>query len=282
MRKQLGVFAVIFVVLLVLFFVAEKEFSNVFNGCIAKSYSDNKNVSKENESSLGLSVFSYVICSGHYLEENGAAITALATIVIAAFTGTLWYATSQQAQMTREAFIADKRAFVFAKGFNAMYEPGPNNRWNWRFSPVWQNSGDMPTEGCSFYCDSILSNTPMVPNIDLTYENPASPRGPGMLGPKSESPAGMTPRLVQQPITPQDIADIQAGSKFFYFYGSARYGDSLPGTPRRITRFCWQMIVTGDPFAFDPAVNPNSVRWSNLHQGRGNCADNECILQGLG
>jgi hypothetical protein len=45
---------------------------------------------------------------------NSNNISALATVVIAAFTITLWVATSRQAGLTREALIANKRAFVYA------------------------------------------------------------------------------------------------------------------------------------------------------------------------
>lgn len=283
MFKQLFVFLTIVVVLAASVITTERTFSPTFKECIAKTYEQNKsNSAKEYEPAFGLRVFTYVFCTGQFLDATGVAITALATIVIAAFTGTLWYATSQQSELTRQAFIADKRAFVFAKGFRALYEPGgPNNTWQWRFSPVWSNSGDTPTQGLQFYCDGFLSNARLQPTFDLTYEDPAYPRGPGMLGPRSEGSAGMAPRSTQMAITAQDIHDIQAGNKFFYMYGSARYSDSMPDTPQRITRFCWQMVVTGNPFTFDPTIDPQGVSWTNVHQGRGNCADNECAIQGL-
>jgi hypothetical protein len=43
-------------------------------------------------------------------------------MVIAAFTFTLWRATTAQFELARDAFIADKRAFVFASGIQAVYE----------------------------------------------------------------------------------------------------------------------------------------------------------------
>jgi hypothetical protein len=41
-------------------------------------------------------------------------------------------------------------------------------------------------------------------------------------------------------------------------------------------------MCTGNPLLFNPLVDPNSVRFFNLYEARGNCADEECILQGLG
>jgi hypothetical protein len=41
-------------------------------------------------------------------------------------------------------------------------------------------------------------------------------------------------------------------------------------------------MCTGNPLLFNPLVDPNSVRFFNLYEARGNCADEECRLQGLG
>ena len=118
--------------------------------------------------------------------------------------------------------------------------------------------------------------------FDFTYTDPASPPGPGLLGPKMPGTGGQAPHFPSAAITPQDILDIQGNRKFLYLWGWARYSDILPNTPRRITKFCWQIFVAGDPLAFNPSVDPQSIRFSNVHQARGNCADDECVLQGLG
>jgi hypothetical protein len=114
MSKQIAVLLAIFVVLCALFVVVERTFSPSFQQCIAAA--------EENPSAFGVTV-SYARCTVRILQSYEAVITAVATIVIAAFTGTLWWATSRQAQLTREAFIADKRAFVFASGLQPLYEP---------------------------------------------------------------------------------------------------------------------------------------------------------------
>ncbi len=284
MVKQIAFMLVTVAVFITAFVLIERTFSPNFQQCIA-THTDNKNdgTAKKNLSPLGTTVTSYVQCSGDFLAENGEAITALATIIIAAFTCTLWVATSRQAKLTREAFVADKRAFVFASGINALYEHDTNSgQFNWRMSTVWQNSGDTPTRGLQFYTDCFLSNSRMQPTYDFTYTDPAVPPGSGMLGPKMASTAGQAPHFPQAAITPQDIVDIQHGNKFLYLWGWARYFDTLPDTPRRITRFCWQIIISGDPVTFDPRVDPQSVRFFNVYQPRGNCADEECALQGLG
>src|SRR5215831_11678410 len=62
---------------------------------------------------------------------------------------------------SREAFVADKRAFVFASGINSFYEHDKmTGNFNWRLSPVWQNSGDTPTQNLRLYTDCFFSNAP--------------------------------------------------------------------------------------------------------------------------
>ncbi|MGD0335031.1 MAG: hypothetical protein ABSA90_17535 [Xanthobacteraceae bacterium] len=283
MLRQATYFLALIIVLLAIFVAVERTSSPFFQGCINNQQNANANsAAKDEPSSYGTILASYVACSGRFIEGHGVGITALATFIIAAFTGTLWLATSQQAQLTREAFIADKRAFVFAKGLLSFYEPGNAGQFNWRLAPVWENSGDTPTRGMQIYTDCLLSNSRMPATFDFTYTDPASPPGPGLLGPKMPGTGGQAPHFPSAAITPQDILDIQGNRKFLYLWGWARYSDILPNTPRRITRFCWQIFVAGDPLAFNPSVDPQSIRFSNVHQARGNCADDECVLQGLG
>jgi hypothetical protein len=94
--------------------------------------------------------------------------------------------------------------------------------------------------------------------------------------------AGQAPHMPGRGLTPQDILDIQSGAKVFYVWGWARYFDVLPNTPEHITRFCWQIMSTGNPITFNPIGDADGVRFSWLGQPRGNCADEECALQDLG
>jgi hypothetical protein len=273
MTRLLG-FAITILVLLAMFVAVERTSSPLFKECLGKH--------QDSTSSVRVSLKAYVECTGDFLDKNNGSVTALATIVIAAFTATLWRTTTAQFELAREAFIADKRAFVFASGITAFYEPDPaTGQFNWRVGPVWQNSGDTPTSELRLYTDGFLSNISIPATFDFTATNPAVPPGPGMLGPKMSSQGGQAPHLPNSALTPQDVFDIQQGRKFFYLWGWARYRDTLPTTPEHVTRYCWRIMVTGDPFTFNPAVDPSSVRFFNLYEPRGNCADEECRLQGL-
>ena len=276
--RQIALVLGAFIIFIAIFIFVERTFSPTFQQCVAAASAE------EHPSAFGATVDGYVRCSGGFVKTYEAAIAALGTIIIAAFTATLWFATSRQAQLTREAFIADKRAFVFASGIQSFYEPDTTtNQFNWRLAPLWQNSGDTPTRSLRIYTDCFFSNVAIQPNFDFNYVDPNSPPGTGMLGPKMPSTGGQAPHLPHQPaLTPQDVLDIQNGRKFFYLWGWARYSDTLPGTPARLTRFCWRIVPSGNPLTFNPLVNPNSVRFISLHEVRGNCADEECRLQGLG
>jgi len=173
MPKQIAFLLAIFVVLCALFVVGERTFSTSFQQCIATA--------EENPSALGVTVDSYVRCTGRFVKTYEAAITALATIVIAAFTGTLWIATSRQAELTREALIADKRAFVFATGIYGLWERSPTGEYNWRFRPIWQNSGETPTKDMTMYTNCELRNTPLPGGFD--FDRATTQIGTGLLGP---------------------------------------------------------------------------------------------------
>jgi hypothetical protein len=199
-------------------------------------------------------------------------ITAGATAAIAAFTIVLVLVTNRQAKLTKEALIVDKRAFVFATGFNPEWviETG---QYHWRFRPIWQNSGESPTKRLRFTVDAELRNTPLPENFNFVSRGPP---GPGMLGPKSTGLAGNGPAPPSAAISPQDVADVIALRKYLYLWGSAKYFDQFPGTPEHETHFCWMVTAKGDPFAYDPSQIPNhpsSLTFFNIHIGQGNWAD---------
>ena len=178
MARQIALLSAILIVLLAVFVFAERTFSSSFQQCIGSQENNEKEPSV-----FGITVDNYVRCTGDFVKTYEAAIGALATIMIAAFTGTLWIATSRQAQLTREAFVADKRAFVFASGIQPHDEPDvATGHFNWRLGPIWQNSGDTPTQGLQIYTDGFLSNVPISPTFDFNYIDPVAPPGPGMLG----------------------------------------------------------------------------------------------------
>jgi hypothetical protein len=85
--------------------------NQIFQICVAK-YA-NIIETTEHEDCATYSLFPFLLIQVfQILNDYGAAITALATLVIAGFTGTLWKATSQQARLTRKAIELANKEFV--------------------------------------------------------------------------------------------------------------------------------------------------------------------------
>ncbi len=216
--------------------------------------------------------------TGKFLDNASAAITAIATAIIAAFTFTLWRATTDQGRLTKQALVSSRRAFVFASGLVSQWTPervaGSPTRYLWNLRVVWQNSGETPTRRLLQSTHCIVRDTPL-PDGDPFPESPLPP-GSGLIGPKFSNTGGVTPIPL---LTPEVLAAVTRGESFIYFGGWVRYRDVFENTPERITRFRWQITILGDPFDFIPghgSEGPHTLRFDLVHMTTGNCADEEC------
>ena len=222
-HRSFLIFATTVVSLLLLFVALERVFAPSFKACI----NHEGQIVEGHDPGISAMVGVYAHCTGAFIEGNSGGITALATLVIAAFTATLWLATNRQAELTKEAFIADKRAFIFATGFSQAWEEDKaTGLYNWRFRPVLRNSGATPTKSMQMYVACEVRNTVLPPGYAFTPEehNIASATMP----PNFELQGGLAPRFPGAAITPQDIIDSQAGKKFIYIWGWIKYRDVFP------------------------------------------------------
>jgi hypothetical protein len=123
MLRQSIYFLASIIILLGIFVAVERTSSPFFQSCINDQQDAKTDTppSKNEPSGYGTVFTSYIACSGRFIEGHGVGITALATIVIAAFTATLWIATRQQADLTRQEFIATHRPRVIVR-----YIQGPD------------------------------------------------------------------------------------------------------------------------------------------------------------
>jgi hypothetical protein len=255
----------------VLFVALARGFSPSFKACINH---EAEQVAKE--PALGDTIGVYAHCTGVFIDDNNGGITAIATLVIAAFTATLWYATNRQAELTKEAFIADRRAFVFATSFySAWEEDKQTGLYNWRFRPILRNSGETPTKNMEMYVACEVRNTVLPPGYVFTPQ--ATFIAKGMMPPKFELQGGLAPQGAA--ITPQDIVDSQEGRKFIYLWGWIKYRDVFPKTLEHTTRYCWQISPIGDPMKFVPNTlgqppTPGTIAFQNIHHVEGNSIDN--------
>ncbi len=186
-------------------------------------------------------------------------------------------AAESSAEIARDAMVAGERAFVFATGIKPYWERDAGGLYHWRFRPNWKNSGDTPTKNMTMHSECVLRTAPLPRGFEFNY--PTDDIGVALIPPNTETLGGQAPRYSELPISPQDILDVQAGSKFLYFWGWAKYSDVFQNTPEHITRICWQIVILGDPAAYDPAVSPQNLTFSNIYHSEGNCADDECADQ---
>jgi hypothetical protein len=193
----------------------------------------------------------------------------------------LWLAFKQSrrpADIARDAMVAGERAFVFAIDVFPMWEIDPvTGNHNWRFRPIWKNSGDTPTGNMTMHTECELPSSQLPPGFDFNY--PTTQIGTALIPPGTTCAGSIAPRLPSLAITPQDILDMQAGRKILYFWGWAKYRDVFPNTPDHITRFCWMIVSTGTPLTFvsgQVSGQPNALNFASIHHTEGNCADDEC------
>jgi len=243
------------IVAFALFVTAERMFSPLFQQCIDQREHDGVASCANNETGCfsSVAISSYIGCSGKRINSLGNAITALATLMIAAFTWILWLGTTEQADFAREAHILDKRAAIFAVTFAQSWYPvdPATGLYNWSLRPVWRNTGDTPTKDLTLHVECEIRDATLPLGYPFAYQE--ADVGTGTLGPKMDMFGGPAPRYPTV-LTPEDILQAQQGRRFIYLWGWAKYHDIFPNTPRHITHFCWLITSTGDPFDFIPNV----------------------------
>jgi hypothetical protein len=108
MLKYIATFFIFVLVFLTVFVAAEKKFSPSFQSCIGQQGQGIANESND----LGAVITSYTRCTGEFVDTHRGGLTALASLVIAAFTGTLWIATSRQGQLTFDSLDLARKEFI--------------------------------------------------------------------------------------------------------------------------------------------------------------------------
>jgi len=157
--------------------------------------------------------------------------------------------------------MAGQRAYVAPEPYFSLPddpESGLHAR-NIKFGVHWTNIGNLPTRHLRNHIDyRILEGE--LPD-DFEFPDNASPiLSEGLLVPKQVVAGPHIPR--DWDITADQIASISSGEKNLYIFGWAKYFDGFPGTPERVTKFCYLVRPTNDldpPFAFFPHHQHNCV-----------------------
>jgi hypothetical protein len=110
MLKHIVTFFVLLLVLLAIFVTAERKFSPSFQSCIGQQVEGQQLGADSND--LGTVAAHYAACTGQFVDTHGVGIAALASLVVAALTGTLWIASSRQGQLMFDSLELARKEFV--------------------------------------------------------------------------------------------------------------------------------------------------------------------------
>jgi hypothetical protein len=261
--------ALLFAALFALSFVFTAEYQI----CVPNEYTHAKECAQHY---LGPFVLFWIV--GQADAHNGL-VTAFATISIAVFTIALTRISNRQAQIIKDTLVVGNGAFVFVPDVAYFWNTAPDDPagdiFSYTFRPLWQNSGNTQTQNMITMVSYELRDDPLPLNFDFTATT--TPPQPALVGPKSVIRGG-SPR----DFSVAEMEAIAAPKKFLYLWGWTRYQDVFPGTPPHLTRYCVQVAAGGDLRSRPkPGKDPGPIMQFAVY-APGNCADNECIMQGLG
>jgi len=157
------------------------------------------------------------------------------------------------ARVATEMAVASQRAVVACEPYWTMPVLHPQN-----FGVKWVNVGNSATRGLRNHIDFRLLGGELPEDFSFPDDAPAIATGT-VLAPKSSVMGPHVPPTGS--ISWAEISEIKSGIKNFYFFGWAKYYDGVPGTPERVTKFCYKLRVTGNadmPFVFIPYEKHNS------------------------
>jgi hypothetical protein len=168
------------------------------------------------------------------------------------------------AKQASEVAMAGQRAYVIPEPYFTPDDArlGQHLR-DVKFGVRWMNTGNLPTRNLRNHIDYRIVEGELPSDFEFPDDAPPIVSAT-LLVPRQVVFGPHIPR--DWDITADQIAAIRSGEKNLYIFGWAKYFDGFPGTPERVTKFCYMVRVTGNsqmPFAFTP-------------YDRHNCADQDC------
>lgn len=192
-------------------------------------------------------------CTGIFIDQNGNSITALATILIAAFTGTLWWVTKRSVRAAEAAAIAAarsakvaessltelERAYVFvvirpAIQAVVMGVSGSCRLFDAFVGITIHNHGKRPAILRRLRGYGIVAETAPTELIELPETSRRLPDG---LAVAAGDPFSTQ---VSVRLTDDEWHDIRNWNRWLYFCGLVDYQDVLGND--RTTGYCWRLL----------------------------------------
>lgn len=207
--------------------------SPVFQQCVAS----NRFLEHSSSAGAGSAFSSLWWCGGIFAKENGEAISAIAAVVVAAFTGTLWWATIEQGKLTKEALVVTTRAFVFIEDFTFQITSHVRRAGSdpeiaeFQVSPKWRNSGDTPTKALKISVAVGTHHGELPENFAYAYDAGAMAY---FIGPKANE---WTPPIEVTSQTANSALNLETN---LYIWARADYQDVFGA--KRFTLSCSKIV----------------------------------------
>ena len=194
---------------------------------------------------MGVHVPVLLLCEGSFIDENNGTLTALATIAIAAFTLTLWRATTEQGRLTTAALKLARDEF------SATHRPRIRIKNLWLAAPILPN---MPIVVDLLFVNvgnarAIINNIGIDFNVlDVDAQLPGNLEPPSLPNiPIRECGLGFTIRInginSPTPLDADNFRHIIAGNQSLCCFGAIEYLDDGPEETRRIRRTSFYRIL---------------------------------------
>lgn len=189
-----------------------------------------------------------------FFEQYSGAITAFATVVIGVLTYFMVRVSRSQARLTRQALIADKRAYLYPIDVQPFFSRTPHDKTPLlAFNMIWKNSGFTPTRDLACFVDCELRDLELPPDFKVPKLVEGAVVGKqyavGMIPPQVTGGLGIAPNRVSESLSLNDMTLINTGKKYLYIFGRARYNDIFDSKTVHIIEFCWRIkrIDVGTP-----------------------------------
>ena len=231
MIRQMGIFLLILIGLIAAFVFIENSFSSRFQQCVIQhSQNQSTDPAEKEPGGFGLLLTAYAQCTGDFVDANDGGITALATAIIAAFTFTLWRATSEQGRLTRMAIDDAKksnkremRAYLSVFVGGADYQ---DRETNFKFAgyPMLKNNGRTPAYNIKYWSKAEIIPDALIENYQFQI-TPTQELSQASIGPGEDR---ILTCIVPEFVNYAEESDIKIGKgKALWVWGRVHYDDAF-------------------------------------------------------
>ena len=231
MMRQIGFFVLTLVVLVAAFIFLENSFSPPFQQCVTQhSQIDIANPAEKDPAGFGRTLTVYVQCTSEFIDANDGVIIAFATAIIAAFTFTLWRATSEQGRLTRMAIDdarksnkREMRAYLSVVVGGADYQ---DRETNFKFAgyPILKNNGRTPAYKIRYWSKAEIIPDALIENYQFQII-PTQELSQASIGPGEDR---ILTCIVPEFVNYAEVSDIKIGKgKALWVWGTLHYEDAF-------------------------------------------------------